>query len=77
MERLKVLHINDSQNELNTRKDRHDHIGSGFIGLEGFSNLVNDKRMHGKALILETPKGPDNAEDVENMMVLRGLVQGG
>ncbi len=72
---LKVIHMNDSKKELGSRKDRHEHIGKGFIGLEGFRNIVNDRRLKNVPMILETPKGDDLAEDIENLAVLRGLVK--
>ena len=75
MDRLKIIHMNDSKKEFGSKRDRHEHIGKGFIGLEGFSNFVNDKRLKNVPMIIETPKGEDLAEDVENLKVLRGLVK--
>ncbi len=72
---LKVIHMNDSKKEFGSRKDRHEHIGKGYIGLEGFRNIVNDRRLKNVPMILETPKGDDLAEDIENLAVLRGLVK--
>lgn len=72
---LKVFHLNDSKMPYGSRRDRHDHIGNGKIGLEGFRMLVNDKRFADTPMILETPKGPDYAEDVENLKILRGLLK--
>jgi deoxyribonuclease-4 len=75
LERLKIVHVNDSKKEFGSRVDRHEHIGQGTIGLEGFRNLVNDRRLKKIPMILETPKGEDLAEDIENLRVLRGLVR--
>lgn len=75
LERLKALHLNDSKGELGNRKDRHEHIGKGHIGLDGFRNVVNDPRLTGLPGFLETPKGEDLEEDRENLRVLRGLVR--
>ncbi|MCX8010361.1 MAG: deoxyribonuclease IV [Ignavibacteria bacterium] len=72
---LKAFHINDSKRELGSRVDRHQHIGKGKIGLNGFKLLMNDKRVENIPKILETPKGPDMKEDVLNMKVLRSLVK--
>jgi deoxyribonuclease-4 len=72
--RLAAFHLNDSKKELNCRVDRHEHIGKGRIGLEGFRMLLNDSRFWGLPMCLETPKGPDLAEDRENLMLLRSLV---
>jgi deoxyribonuclease-4 len=72
--RLKALHLNDSKGELGERKDRHEHIGKGYIGLEGFRNVLNDPRLAGLPGLLETPKGEELEEDRENLRVLRALV---
>lgn len=75
LERLKIIHVNDSKKEYGSKRDRHEHIGQGFIGLEGFRNVVNDKKLQHIPMILETPKGEDLAEDIENLKVLRSLVR--
>ncbi len=74
LERLKALHLNDSKGEFGERKDRHEHIGKGHIGLEGFRNVLNDPRLAGLPGLLETPKGEELEEDRENLRVLRSLV---
>jgi deoxyribonuclease-4 len=74
LERLKALHLNDSKGDLGNRKDRHEHIGKGHIGLDGFRNVVNDPRLAGLPGLLETPKGGELEEDRENLRVLRALV---
>jgi deoxyribonuclease-4 len=71
---LKCFNLNDSKKELGSRVDRHEHIGNGFIGLEGFSNIMNDKRLKKIPKILETPKGKEYLEDIENLKVLRRLI---
>lgn len=55
LEKLVALHLNDSKNECGARKDRHELIGKGSIGLETFSEVVNDERLKKLPLILETP----------------------
>lgn len=72
--RLKAVHLNDSRGDLGSRVDRHEHIGKGKLGLEAFRLLLNDPRFRKLPMILETPKGPDMKEDVENLAVLRGLL---
>ena len=74
LERLKALHLNDSKHHLGTRKDRHEHIGKGHIGLDGFRLVLNDARLAGLPGLLETPKSGDLHEDRENLVVLRSLV---
>ncbi len=73
LEHLHFIHINDSKKPLDSRVDRHDHIGKGEIGLEGFRLLMTDKRLAHIPKTLETPKGEDLAEDRENLKILRGL----
>ena len=75
LRRLKAIHLNDSKGELSSRKDRHEHIGQGHIGLEGFRHVLNDPRLADLPGLLETPKGDDLDEDRENLAVLRGLLK--
>jgi len=74
LNRLKFFHLNDSKRELGTHIDRHEHIGKGTIGTEGFRLLLNDPRFRTHPMVLETPKGKDMKEDVENLGVLRSLL---
>jgi deoxyribonuclease-4 len=75
LNRLQCFHMNDSKKELGSRVDRHEHIGKGFIGLEGFKNIMNDKRLTHIPKILETPKGKEQLEDLENLKVLKNLIE--
>jgi deoxyribonuclease-4 len=75
LDRLRIIHMNDSQKPFASQRDRHEHIGKGCIGLEAFRNIVNDSKLKKIPKILETPKGEDVAEDVENLRVLRSLVK--
>jgi len=75
IELLAAFHLNDSKKEFNSRVDRHEHIGKGFIGIEAFRMLVNDRRFWGLPMCLETPKGPDLKEDRENLELLRSLIR--
>ena len=72
---LAAFHLNDSKKEFHSRVDRHEHIGKGHIGIEGFRLLLNDKRFWGIPMCLETPKGPDLEEDRENLTLLRSLIE--
>jgi deoxyribonuclease-4 len=77
LDRVKVLHLNDSKKDLGSRVDRHEHIGLGKIGLEGFRPIVRDKAFKKVPKILETPKlkHPDGREwDEVNLEVLKGLM---
>jgi deoxyribonuclease-4 len=73
LERLKFFHLNDSKRPLGSRVDRHEHIGKGEIGLEGFRLLLNDPRFQHHPMVLETPKGKELKEDKKNLKVLRSL----
>ncbi len=75
LERLAAFHINDSKKGLGSRIDRHEHIGKGAIGLNGFRLLMNDTRFAHIPKILETPKSDDLHEDVENMRALKNLIK--
>lgn len=55
LDRLKAVHINDSKNEFNTHKDRHELIGKGFIGEDALKAVVRHPALQGKPFILETP----------------------
>lgn len=74
LDRLRIIHMNDSQKPFASQRDRHEHIGKGCIGLEAFRNIVNDARFKKTPKILETPKGDDVGEDIENLRVLRSLL---
>jgi deoxyribonuclease-4 len=74
LDRLAAFHLNDSKKELNSRVDRHEHIGKGHLGLEAFRLLLNDPRFWGLPMCLETPKGPDLEEDRQNLTLLRSLI---
>lgn len=75
---LKVIHMNDSKRECGSRVDRHEYIGKGKIGLEGFSLLMNDTTLSDVAKIVETPvKHAAHAlvEFKHNMDVLTDLIR--
>jgi len=74
LKRLRLLHLNDSKTPLGSRKDRHWHIGEGYIGLEGFRNLINHPLLRHLPGIMETPR-KDTVEDLQNMEVIRSLVE--
>ncbi|RLA91910.1 MAG: deoxyribonuclease IV, partial [Deltaproteobacteria bacterium] len=77
LERLKVIHLNDSKAPCGSRIDRHEHIGRGEIGLEAFERLLNDERFATLPFIIETPKGqtPEGEDwDRVNLSTLRSLL---
>lgn len=74
LKRLHLLHLNDSKTPLGSRKDRHWHIGEGYIGLKGFRYLINHPRLKHLPGIMETPRN-DTVEDLKNMKVIRSLLE--
>ena len=71
LERIQLVHLNDSKGELGSRKDRHNHIGEGYIGEKGFINFLNSP-FREKPLILETPVD-DFRDDKMNLQKAREL----
>jgi deoxyribonuclease-4 len=69
---LQVIHANDSQKAFGSHADRHAHIGEGEIGLEAFRLLVNDPRLAGLPIIVETPESETMHE--VNVKRLRDLI---
>jgi deoxyribonuclease-4 len=73
-EKLKLVHLNDSKGDLNSRIDRHEHIGLGKIGEEGFRNLLGS-RLGSLPLILETPVD-SRRNYVDNLRKVKDLAVG-
>lgn len=72
LKKLKLVHLNDTRDELASHTDRHEHIGRGKIGLAGFKRILNDPRLREAAFILETPKDTNTA-DRKNLNTIRKL----
>ena len=75
LKQVLAFHLNDSKTGLGSRVDRHEHIGKGNIGNEGFRIIVNDPRFRLHPACLETPKSKDLHEDAKNLAVLRLLAK--
>lgn len=75
IDKLKVIHINDSKKPLGSRVDRHANIGQGMIGLSAFELIMNDPQLIAIPKILETPKNENLHEDTINMEVLKKLIK--
>ena len=71
LDKVKLVHLNDSKGELGSRMDRHNHIGMGYIGEEGFRNFLASK-FSTKPLILETPVD-ETRSDADNLLKVREL----
>jgi deoxyribonuclease-4 len=67
LKRLKLVHLNDSKDKFNSNRDRHEHIGLGKIGKEGFKALLKDKAVKNLPIIMETPidKRRDNSDNLK------------
>ncbi|MGI6296478.1 MAG: deoxyribonuclease IV [Armatimonadota bacterium] len=74
-DKLKVIHLNDTEVELGSKRDRHFHIGKGRVTLEGFQAILNYPGTGDLPGIIETPAGQAFAEDYENLATLRSLQQ--
>lgn len=70
LDRLKVMHLNDSKVPLGSRRDRHELIGEGMIGEGAFRRIMTDERLAGVAKVIETPK-LDDAEKTDTRMLAR------
>jgi deoxyribonuclease-4 len=82
LDRLRVIHANDSKRPCGSRVDRHEHIGVGCLGLEPFRRLLHDPRLAGLPLLIETEKTRGRSRplaialdplDVRNLDALRAL----
>lgn len=71
LDRVMMSHANDSKPGLGERKDRHEHIGAGAIGIEGFRAIVNHPRLKHWLFVLETPKDGKESADLETLKSLR------
>ena len=70
-EKLKLVHLNDSKGDFNSHIDRHEHIGMGKIGQEGFRNILSSK-LSEIPMIMETPKDTRRS-DVDNLRMVKEL----
>lgn len=71
LEKLRLLHLNDTKVELGSKKDRHANIGTGHIGEQGFRHIVNHPDLSSLTGIVETP-GKEEGE-IHDVMILKGL----
>ena len=70
---VRVWHCNDAKDARGSRRDRHEHVGHGTIGLEAFRRLLNDPRTEHAAFIAETPI-EEPGDDLRNIETLKSLV---
>jgi len=78
LDRLEMIHLNDSRFPLGSRRDRHAHIGRGEIGAGGIGAVVRHRRLCGTPFVLETPKTIDGRRDADavNLAAVRRFRRG-
>ncbi|MGE5324907.1 MAG: deoxyribonuclease IV [Actinomycetota bacterium] len=74
LQHVRVWHCNDAKDPRGSKRDRHEHIGEGTIGLEPFRRLLNDARTAHAAFIAETPID-EPKDDLQNVATLKSLVE--
>jgi deoxyribonuclease-4 len=72
LKEIKALHLNDSKTDLNSKTDRHEHIGLGKIGKAGFAAILKNKSVRSVPMIMETPID-DRRANSENLKIVLGL----
>jgi deoxyribonuclease-4 len=72
LNRLKVIHLNDSKGDLGSGRDRHEHIGLGYIGEEGFRALLKQEALRAVPFIMETPND-ERQDEAGNIKKVREL----
>ncbi|MCI0814908.1 MAG: deoxyribonuclease IV [Chloroflexi bacterium] len=73
LDRLAAVHANDSKIELGGSRDRHENIGEGFIGRDGFENLLSHAAFADVPFLLEVPGFDDSGPDKANVDILKEL----
>ena len=73
IEKLAVVHANDSKLELGSERDRHENIGDGHIGYEGFRTILAEPAFAGRSFLLEVPGIEGDGPDGENIRRLKRI----
>ena len=73
LEKLRLIHLNDSEKEIGSHIDRHEHIGLGKIGIKGMSAILKNRKLKGKPIIMET-KVDSVRNNLDNLRVALELV---
>jgi deoxyribonuclease IV len=71
-----LIHLNDSKHEIGSRRDRHEHIGEGKIGWQGFKNFLQEEAIAHVPIVMETPKekGIERETDMKNLRVVYDII---
>ena len=72
-DKVKLIHLNDSKTEFNSKKDRHENIGEGLIGFESLKAFCNDSRIQKTVKILEVPGFEKKGPDLKNIDIVRSF----
>jgi len=72
LNRLKLIHLNDTKDRLGSRRDRHEHIGKGRMGIDAFKRIVNHQKLKDLPFVLETPKKTEK-DDIMNLEIVKSL----
>lgn len=75
MEHVRVIHANDSKAPLGAHVDRHENIGRGHIGEDGFRALLTHPKLREKPFVLETPSEDDEEEHRRDIAILKSLAE--
>ncbi len=75
LENIVAIHVNDSKTACNSHHDRHENLGEGFIGMQGFRDLAAEKRLYHTAWMLEVPGFDNEGPDIENMKILKSFFE--
>jgi endonuclease IV len=75
IQNIVALHINDSKTPYNSQNDKHENLGEGYIGLDGFKKLADEKRLNHTVWFLEVPGFDDLGPDKRNMDLLKGCFE--
>ena len=76
LDRLRLIHANDTKAELGSHRDRHEHIGKGRLGRKGLRNFLSCRAVRGLPIILETPVD-EEGDDERNLKAIIGLAPRG
>jgi deoxyribonuclease-4 len=75
LDRIEVIHLNDSRDLFNSGRDRHENLGEGNVGTEVFRNLVNNPRTKNIPFIIETPGFEGEGPDKKNLDILKSFIE--
>jgi deoxyribonuclease-4 len=75
LDKLEVVHMNDSRDDLGSLRDRHENIGKGFVGKEVFKNFLTNPKTKNLPFILEVPGFDGMGPDVKNVEIVKSLSQ--